>query len=93
MERVLFTKGMQRKFLDLVIENLNCLSLRGILQFGFDVKYSSLKNYYTERRLLPKDFFELLCQISKLNILDFDIKYLPEEWGRIKGGKISKRRI
>jgi len=93
MGRVLFRKGYQRKFLDLVIKKLDCLSLRGILQFGFDVKYSSLKNYYTERRLLPREFFELLCDITKLNILNFDVKYLSKKWGQIKGGEVSKRRI
>ena len=59
-ERVLFHKGEQRKFLDLAVERLNCMSLRGILQFGFEIKYSSLKSYYIERRLMAKGFFESL---------------------------------
>ena len=49
-QRVLFYNLEQRKFLDLVVEKLNCISVRGILQFGFDIPYSTLKNYYVERR-------------------------------------------
>ena len=91
MERVKFRKGEQRKFLDLVVKRLDCVSLRGILQFGFEINYNSLKNYYTERRLLPRNFFENLCRIAKLNNLDFKINYLDENWGQIKGGKIGRK--
>lgn len=76
--RVKFKLGEQRKFLDLVVNRLNCVSIRGILQFGFNVSYNSLKNYYTERRLLPKEFFDDLCHISKLNQKDLNVKYLED---------------
>jgi len=85
--RVKFHKGEQRKFLDLVVRKLNCVSIRGILQFGFSISYDSLKNYYSERRSLPEDFFNDLCHISKLNPKDFNVNYLNDNWGRIKGGK------
>ncbi|MFA7707340.1 MAG: hypothetical protein WCX73_00140 [Candidatus Pacearchaeota archaeon] len=85
--RVKFKSGEQRKFLNLVVSKLNCVSVRGILQFGFDISYSSLKNYYTERRLLPKSFFDDLCHLSKLNPKSFNVKYLQDNWGRVKGGK------
>tara|TARA_Y100000310_G_C20247975_1_gene607734 strand:- start:246 stop:521 length:276 start_codon:yes stop_codon:yes gene_type:complete len=85
--RVKFKSGEQRKFLDLVINRLNCISLRGILQFGFDISYNSLKSYYIERRLLPRDFFEDLCHISKINVKKLDVEYLEDNWGRVKGGK------
>ncbi len=91
--RVQFKLGEQRKFLNLVVERLNCVSVRGILQFGFKISYNVLKNYYTERRLMSKDFFDDLCHISKLNQKDFNIKYLNENWGRVKGGKKGRRRI
>ena len=65
--RVKFYKGKQREFLDLVVKRLNCVSLRGILQFGLDVSYDCLKNYYTERRLMDKELFDDLCHISKIN--------------------------
>ena len=89
--RVKFKSREQRKFLNLVVNRLNCVSVRGILQFGFDIPHASLKNYYTERRLLPKSFFDDLCHISKLNPKDFKVKYLQDNWGRVKGGKKSKR--
>ncbi len=89
--RVKFQEGKQREFLNLVVKRLNCLSLRGILQFGLDVSYDCLKNYYNERRLMSKDFFDNLCHISKINPKELKIDYLIDNWGQIKGGKRSKR--
>ena len=90
--RVLFHKGEQRKFLNLVVNKLNCVSIRGILQFGFDVSYSSLKNYYCERRLLPLNFFESLRHIAKLNSKKLNVRYLEDNWGKVKGGKKSRKK-
>jgi hypothetical protein len=90
-ERVLFKQGEQRKFFDLVVKRLNCLSVRGILQFGFDISYSTLKNYYTERRLISRGFFESLCHIAKIDILTLDFGFINGNWGQVKGGKIGKR--
>ena len=90
--RVKFKLGEQRKFLNLVVERLNCVSVRGILERGFKIKYNSLKNYYSERRLMNKDFFDDLCHLGKINKNKLEIKYLDEYWGRSKGGKISKRK-
>ena len=85
--RVLFSKGMQRKFLELVIERLQCISLRGILQFGFDMPYSTLKNYYSERRLLPLSFFHELCHLAKIDAKSLKIQYVNSNWGQVLGGK------
>jgi len=84
--RVKFRKGEQREFLNLVINKLNCLSLRGLLQFGFNINYDCLKNYYCERRLMPLDFFNDLCYLSKINN-PFKIVYFNDNWGKVKGGK------
>jgi hypothetical protein len=89
--RVKFKSGEQRKFLDLVISRLNCISLRGILERGFDVSYNSLKNYYTERRLLPQDFFKDLCYLAKINVNRLNVEYLEDNWGKVKGGENGKR--
>ena len=89
--RILFHKGMQRKFLELVIERLQCFSLRGILQFGFDIPYSTLKNYYTERRLLPLTLFESLCHLAKIDVKSLKIQYVSSNWGQVLGGKSEKR--
>ena len=64
MVRIRFKNSEQRKFLDLAVEKLNSPSVRGILQFGFDIPYSTFKNYYNESRLMPKDLFEDLCEIE-----------------------------
>ena len=85
--RVKFAKRKQRKFLELAKERLNCVSIRGILQFGFKISYDCLKNYYTERRLMPKDFFDDLCYISKVNVNELDFKLIEDNFGQIKGGK------
>ena len=91
MVRIKFEKGKQREFFNLVIERLSCGSLRGILQFGFDVSYDSLKSYYIERRLMNQEFFDNLCHIAKINADSLDVEYLSDNWGRIKGGKKSRK--
>jgi hypothetical protein len=90
--RVQFKKGKQREFLDLVIKKLNCISLRGILQFGFPVSYNCLKNYYIERRLMSEDFFNDLCYLAKIEKGKLKIKLVEDNWGRVKGGKKSKKK-
>jgi hypothetical protein len=89
--RVKFPKGEQKRFLILVVDRLNCVSVRGILQFGFDISYDSLKSYYSERRLLPKEFFDDLCHIAKINKNKLDFRYLEDNWGKVKGGKKGKK--
>ena len=76
------------------MEKLKITSLRKILQFGFNIKYSTLKNYYSERRCLPKNFFDDLCEIAnvkKSELKRFKIKYLKENWGQVKGGNKRKK--
>ena len=90
--RIHFKRGGQRKFLDLVVEKLRSPSLRGILQFGFDVSYSTLKNYYIEDRLLPKDFFDDLCEIADVDKSSLSFESVDDNWGRRKGGQVSKRK-
>ena len=92
MNRIRFRKGKQRKFLDLAVEKLNSPSVRGILQFGFDVPYSTLKNYYNESRLIPEDLFEDICEVALIGKDVFETEEVSENWGRVKGGKIGKRK-
>jgi len=89
--RIKFEKGKQRKFLDLVIEKLSAPSLRGVLQFGFDVPYSTLKNYYNESRLLSLSLFDDLCEVARVDKGELEFEEVDENWGKVKGGKISKR--
>jgi len=89
MQRVKFRKGKQREFLDNVKEKLMAPSIRSLLQFGILTNYSSLKNYYSERRLLPKELFEDLCHLAKIDFKDLDFEFLEGNWGQLKGGKKS----
>jgi hypothetical protein len=89
--RVKFHKGQQKKFLDEVIRKTNSPSLRGIIQFGFNIPYSTLKNYHNESRFLPKTLFNDFCSVAEISSDDFKVSYINENWGKIKGGK--KRRI
>jgi len=91
-ERVLFKTEKQREFLKLVKARLKCVSIRSLLQFGIKTSYSSLKNYYSERRLMGRDLFEDLCYLAKINPDNLDVVYLKASWGQVKGGKIGKRK-
>ncbi len=84
-------KGGQREFLDLVKEKLRVGSLRGLLQFGFDVPYSTLKNYYAGVRLMPRGLVEDFCGIAGLDFDSLGAEEVSENWGKIKGGKVGKR--
>lgn len=85
--RVKFQKGKQREFLKKVLVNLNCPSLNALNQFGFNIPYSTLKNYYSEARTLPFLLFKDLSYISKINENDFKVKFLEDNYGKILGGK------
>jgi len=91
MVRVKFRKGEQRKFLKKVLDESNCPSLRAFLQFGFDVPYSTLKNYYNESRFLEKGFFLKLCEFIEADSGKFDVEFLDENWGQVLGGKVFKK--
>lgn len=87
MKRIQFEKSQQRKFLKKVLKKTNCPNLRTFNQFGFDIPYSTLKNYLSEKRNLPENFFKELCKLAKIDTTKLKIKYLGKNWGQIKGGK------
>ncbi|MCF7910266.1 hypothetical protein K9L16_01180 [Candidatus Pacearchaeota archaeon] len=89
--RVKFRKGDQRKFIDVVLKKIFSPSLIEVINRGIDVSYSSLKNYYSERRSLPEDLFDNLCKISGIDKNDFDFQLVENNFGQIKGGKISRK--
>ncbi len=92
MPRVKFSKGEQRNFLKTVLKAINCPSLRELNNRGFEISYSTLKNYYSEKRLLPLNFFNDLCFLGKINPKDFDIIVVEDNFGQVLGGKKSKRK-
>jgi len=85
-----FSPGKQREFLNEVLKKVNCPSLRELINRGVDVKYSSLKNYYIERRLLPLLLVENLCNLSGIDKNQLKFKILEENWGQIMGGEKTK---
>jgi hypothetical protein len=89
---VKFRKGEQRKFLERVIFESGAPSLRALNQFGFDVSYSTLKNYFNEERTLPEDFFRDLCEFGRIDMGSLDVEFLNENWGQVNGGKVSQGR-
>jgi len=89
--RVKFKKGFQRKFLQEVLVSIGCPSLRELMKRGFDVSYSALKNYSTERRNLPLEFFENLLEVSGIDNKNFDFEIVDENYGRVIGGRKSRK--
>lgn len=89
--RVKFQKGKQREFLSNCISNLNSLSLNALLEFGISSTESSLKNYNSERRLLPRELFEELCHLARIRKESLIYEEVKDTWGKSKGGKKSKR--
>lgn len=84
MVRVKFYRiGGQRNFINKAILACSVPSLRELSR-RLDVNYSTFKNYYSEERLMPRSFFENICQISGIKANVQDVK---EYWGQIKGGK------
>jgi hypothetical protein len=92
MSRVKFPKNQQRKFLQKVIEKMNCPSLRSLRQHGFDIKYSCLKNYFTEYRLMPENLVKDLCFASGIKFSELDVEILEDNWGQRIGGKKTLKR-
>lgn len=84
--RIQFVKGMQRKFLQKVLEKLNCPSINE-LSNRLNFNYSTLKNYFVEERCIPENLFKDLCYISKIDKSEFEFNALGEHWGQSKGGK------
>lgn len=89
--RVKFSKGKQREFLNKVLEKTNCPSLRELISRGIEVNYSTLKNYFNEERLISEELFKELMVFSGLNDENFEFELIDENWGQVKGGKISRR--
>jgi hypothetical protein len=88
--RIKFMSGKQREFFDLILEKSNCPSLRE-LSNRVNINYSTVKNYYIERRLLGKELFNNLCILAGLNKNNINYKSVEDNFGQIKGGKKSRR--
>ncbi len=91
MGRVKFGKGQQRKFILKVMENVLVSHANGLLQFGLDVKESTLRNYFNESRCLSEDLFNHLCQLGKIDKKEISFRVLEDNWGMVLGGKKGER--
>lgn len=89
--RIRFGKGNQKKFMNLVLNKIGCPSLKELINRGIDVNYTSLRNYYGERRLLPEELFKELLEIAGLDKMEFKVEILNDTWGNSKGGKKSRK--
>jgi hypothetical protein len=90
--RIKFPNGQQRKFIQRVIEKINCPSLRELINRGIEINYSTLKNYFNEERLLPDKLFYELIEISGLNKNELYFETINENFGQVKGGRKSRRK-
>jgi len=84
-------KGKQRKFIDDVLTKTACPSL-GELSKRVGMNYQTLKNFYSERRVLPLELFGVLLGLSNLNRDNFKCQEIPENLGQICGGKKSRKK-
>jgi hypothetical protein len=75
-----------------VLEAIGSPSLRELINRGIDIPYSSLKNYYSEARLLPKELFDQLLYLGKIDISGLDIEFVGDNWGNVVGGKKGRKR-
>ncbi len=89
--RIQFKKGKQREFIKKVLSEIGASSLRGLKQRGIDVNYSSLKNYFIEDRTMPTNLFQDLCKLANFGENEFIFERIDENWGKIKGGRKSRR--
>jgi hypothetical protein len=85
--RVRFRKGQQRKFFLEVIRNSGCPSLRGLIDRGFDIPYSTLKSYFNENRTIPQDLFESLRVLGSIPLEKYKISLFEDNWGNVIGGR------
>jgi nitrate reductase beta subunit len=84
--RVQFRKGMQRNFLQKVLENINCPSISELAN-RLNFNYSTLKNYFVEQRNLPETLFDDLCYLANIDKSKVKFNLLKENWGQSNGGK------
>lgn len=90
-ERLRLKEGIQKQLIDNTKEKTG-LSWNKLSKItGVAPSYLRIDLRY-EKRLLPKALYALLCKLAGLNYDDSIIEKLPENWGQIKGGKMSKRK-
>ncbi len=85
--RIKLERGKQKELILKAKENLSWTELSKILNISTNYLMVELKR---ERRLLSEEIYNKLCKLAKENYKDCIIEKLDDNWGRAKGGKISK---
>jgi len=93
MERVIFSKGEQRKFILNVCKDNSFKKFLENNSSILDIPYSTFKKYCSERLTLPINIFNKLCTISNIDKKELNVKTLNENWGAVKGGKKGIREL
>lgn len=88
--RVKFQKGNQRKFLEKVLLLTGSPSSKELAN-RIQISHSTLRNYFSEFRKIPESLFRDLCYLAKISVNEFDVEFLENNWGQIKGGRVGKR--
>lgn len=88
MGRVLLSKELQHQLLFSTKERLGYSW--GKLATYLHVTPRALENWYRCKRLIPEGIFKELIHICSFPINDY--KILPDNWGLVKGGKVSYQR-
>lgn len=82
--RIKLEKNKQRELILIASKKTGSIKK---LSLNTNVPYSTLKKYSQELFLLPEDIFNKIIEITKTRKEELNIQYLPENWGRIMGGK------
>ena len=85
--RILLKKGKQLELINLVKEKFTWPKLSENLNISENYLRNELRK---EQRLLSEKIYSELCMLVNKNFDKFIIRELDDNWGKIKGGKISK---
>lgn len=84
--RIRFKDGEQRVFIAKILLT-NDISLKSLSKI-LEINYSTLKNFYREKCIIPENLINRLCSLYNLYLpKDKILETLPENWGQVKGGK------
>ncbi len=85
--RIKLKEGKQKELILLSKNNFTWKELANQLKINYQYLSRDLKN---ERMFLSEESYKKLCKITKINYDEFVEKELDDNWGKSKGGKISR---
>ena len=87
--RIRLTEGKQKELITHIKQTLR-LNWKDLASY-LDTSYQALREWKLERCLLPEDAFNKLLTTNP-SYSKFIKERLPDNWGRVKGGKVSPGR-